>query len=434
MVFYFKSQKKFLIILFFVSLVARALFFYLFTSRNENYNNPDSPAYHGVAVQLVLGNGISSTETKPNFYRLPGYPIFLSLFYKVFDFDIKKTLWAQIFISCFIPILVFFLSLSLFPDKVLLAKIASFYTAIHLGFIFFSGLLITESLFTLFFLVFLILFYKNKNIILAGIFLGLASYFRPVGQYIVFLSIFLLMFFNMPIKRKIRNCFLLLLSWFVIVSPWLLRNFIMTGYLFFHTLPGGRFLNHSAAYVVMHKYNLGYAQARDRLSYDLTRLIDKQKVILGRDLNDIELCKQAEGLSFGYLKQEPVLFIKHSITNILKTIFMPFGEEILFINNKSLLHVKQKLEQYLHPKISSVWLLALMYLELIFMLLVLIGFLGFVLKSIMLRNFIILLKTLSFITLFIVLTLAAGFARLRLPIEPLIYILSFNWWLRVFKF
>ena len=120
-----KKEKKFLIFLFFISFIIRALFFYLFLSKDENYLVADSQPYHCLAERIASGNGITNLDGTPQFFRLPGFPLFLATGYKLFDFDIEKALWLQVILACFIPILVFCLSLILFPSYVLLAKISS---------------------------------------------------------------------------------------------------------------------------------------------------------------------------------------------------------------------------------------------------------------------------------------------------------------------
>ena len=161
---YLKQNKKFLIILLCFSFLIRAILFQFFLSKNENYWTADSQPYNEVAVQIAQGNGIVIENQVASFYRLPGYPAILSVGYKLFNFDIKKTLWLQIFFACLIPILIFCLSLALFPQNILLARVSSIYSAIHLGFVVFSGLLMSETFFVLFFLLFCLLFFSSFNL------------------------------------------------------------------------------------------------------------------------------------------------------------------------------------------------------------------------------------------------------------------------------
>lgn len=230
--FVLKQEKKFLIFVFFLSFLIRFLFFVFFLSKEANYSTYDTHQYHDVAVQIVNGNGISNVDGSPHFYRLPGYSIFLACCYKIFNtIDIKIALFVQLFFACFIPILIFLLSMILFPLNILLAKIVSILSVFHLGLIIFSGYAMTETLFLIFFLLFLILFLKSfnlfwckflidkkskKNFFIAGIFLGIAFMFRPVGHYVLILGLFLLLVSNLDWLSKIRNG-----AMFLLVGLWL---------------------------------------------------------------------------------------------------------------------------------------------------------------------------------------------------------------------
>ncbi len=435
-----KKEKKFLLFIFFFSFFVRALFFFFFLSKSENYWTADSAGYHDVAVQISKGNGISYSNGEPNFIRLPGYPLFLAIFYKLFDFDIQKTLWIQIILASLIPILIFFLSLTLFPVQVLFAKICAFFSAIHLGFLIFAGNLMSETLFCLFFFLFLILFLSNfhllfckkkiinfsyKKIFFAGFFLGIASLVRPVGQYVIVLAIILLIVSRLSFPQKIKGTLFLFSGWLVVVFAWLLRNYLLTSFIFFHTLPGKHFLNHSACYVVMNVHNLSYKQTKEKLAKELDKIFKEEEDKKNRKLNEIEKCLLTEKLAYKYLKQYPFLFLKYSISNVLKTAINPFSEELFFIEKSDSRPIG-----FWMPKISNKWLVPVICLDLIFLFFIWLGFVGFTINAFIIKNHLCqFLKTLPFIVLFIGITLASGFARLRLPIEPFLIILSINFWI-----
>src|SRR3990172_3036914 len=154
-----KQEKKFLLIIFVLAFTVRALFFIFFLSQNNNYWTGDSQEYHNVAQHLALGNGITNPDQTAHFLRLPGYPLFLAMGYKIFNFNIQKTLWIQLVLASLIPLLLFCLSLVLFPQNILLAQSVSFFVAtLHLGFALFSGLFMSETLFMFFFLLFCLFF------------------------------------------------------------------------------------------------------------------------------------------------------------------------------------------------------------------------------------------------------------------------------------
>jgi len=461
----FKKEKSFLIILFLLSFLIRALVFHFYLSKDNNYWQVDSDTYHKVAVGICSGCGIAHEKDTPCFYRVPGYPIFLSLYYKFFDTDQKNVLWLQIILASLIPVLVFLLSLSLFPDCLLLAKISSLYSVFHLGFVLYSGFFMSESLFIFLFLLFAILFFKFRNLFWAGVFLGLASLVRPVGQYFVILSIVMIFLFNKFGIAKLKKAFYLFLGWLIPVSLWLLRNYILLGHIFFHTLPGGHFLYLSAARVAMHVQDCSYWQARENLKKESDLLIQEKTKALGRPLNEIEHCQVLESLALKYFKSYPILSLKNWITDMFRSTFSLYSAELVYLyNNRKEIDYFDKnrsywnmFERYLFPQVSSNFLKLIIFLEILFFLFILLGFALGLLKVLVgvrtifkkpliqsaRRSFFrksevgciegeAWLKVLPFMALFIVLALSGGYARMRLPAEPFLIILSFSFWLNLF--
>ena len=114
--------RKNLALLFFVSLLIRAAFFFFYVQHEERYNQADSPDYHSCAVGMTIGTGMHRFHNKqPIFWRTPGYPLYLSYFYKLFGITSgrfednipaqKAAIWVQIIIDSLIPLIIFFLAL-----------------------------------------------------------------------------------------------------------------------------------------------------------------------------------------------------------------------------------------------------------------------------------------------------------------------------------
>ena len=263
---------------------------------------------------------------------------------------------------------------------------------------------------------------------MSGLFLSIASLFRPVGHYVIFFSSIMLLFSNFSFSKKLKNILVLFLGWFLIVLIWLLRNFLLTGFLFLHTLPGRHFLNHTTAYVLMDCKDISYSQAKEKLIKKLSQKINIEEKQNGRKLYEIEECILAERISFKYFFKHPFLTIKYGLSHICKTALKPFCEELFFIEEKN----GNKINNFLFPKMSKNWFRLIVFLDMFLFLFLLIGFLGFIINSIFNKDFLcVFSKTFPLILLFIVITFAAGFARLRLPVEPLIIILSVSFWMNL---
>ena len=86
------------------------------------------------------------------------------------------------------------------------------------------------------------------------------------------------------------------------------------------------------------------------------------------------------------------------------------------------------------PKVNNKFVILIIYLEIIFFIFLIIGFIGFICSALYIEYFRnILYKLLPFIFVFIFISLSCGFARLRLLIEPILIILSLKFWDYIFK-
>lgn len=510
-----KKYRWFLIGLFAFALFIRAAIFVGYLSKNQNFWQVDSNTYHLIAEQIAQEHGICADPGHPNFYRLPGYPLLLATFYKIFGPDTKNVLWMQIIIAALIPLLIFLLGCILFPQNILIAKAAGIYSSVHIGYVLYSGFFMAESLFIFLFLIFAILFlssvhlffcFQNKcncqedygffrhlslpdpiatsepylmlfddvfeneqqniiqctcqetelikssrNLLGAGFALGLASLVRPVGHYLILLSILILIFSNETWIQKISKSFTLFCGWLFPVIFWLARNFILTGHIFFHTLPGGHFLYFSASRIVMHECNCSFDQAKDMLRKQVDTLVAEKEQTQNKKLSEIEQCYIREDLAKQYFKKYPALAIKLWLTDILRTATSLYSAELLYIESgrkefdyfNAKRTIKSMVYKYLVPQTTKAWLKWLIRLEIFMFLLLILGlFFGFLttafrciknwdseINRIDLCSW---LRSLAFATLFIVIGLAGGYARMRLPAEAFLIILSMSFWIPIF--
>lgn len=433
-----KKHRNFLLFLFFSSFLVRALFFMSFTRHNKNaWIYFDSDQYQTVAQHITHGEGISLEPNTPEFYRLPGYPLFLAGIYTMFGEHVQVALWIQLILASFIPMLIFLLSLTLFPAQYLLAKIAGLVACFHLGFVLYAGMLATESLCVFFLLLFFIFFFgalynfSSAHLFQAGIFLGLASLMRPIGHYLVLLAILMIIYF---MKQKIKNSMLFSAGWLLIISPWLIRNFLLTGALFFHTLPGLHFLQYTAAHIVMQRDHIEYPQARRLVLAQWDHMIATKE--LHKKLNDYERCVLGEKLAFEYIKRYPWYACKYSLIELFKTCAGLYSAVILLADTGkwpdygSGATWMQKVKRFLFPEVEHSFLKPIIYWEIILFFLMMLGMMFFMYGALYDKQMLqCAFVTFPFIMLLIVLTLAYGGARLRMPCEPLLIICAVAGWL-----
>lgn len=432
-----KKNSTFLAIIFFVGFLVRAVVFQGYLSRDTNYWQIDSATYHLVGSSFAQGNGIATSSGAPNFYRVPGYPIYLGLFYKCFGDSPIAALWVQIILASLIPILIFLLSLAIFPNRKRLAMAASAYSVMHLGLVLYSGFLMTETLFLLFFIGFLLFFFSYKHnpklLAVAGFLLGVASLIRPVGHYVIGLTLLVMLLQKGLLNDKIRNGLLLFGAWLVPVAMWLARNFILTGHIFFHTLPGGHFLNLSASRVVMQAEDITYQQARMKVSSEAHKAMRDKQRQNKKALSEIERCYVMEELAIKHFKAHPFISMKIWLTDMFRTSFSLYSAEVLYLasGRKEIDYFAKErglwtmVQRYLVPETDSLPLKTLVWIEILLYAAILFGFARALLTVFCSGNKqqkALWVTILSFIALFIVIALAGGYARMRLPIEPFLII------------
>lgn len=433
-----KSEKKFLLTLFIVAFILRALIFIFLISKKENAWMPyDSLQYFAIAKNIYMNNSMSLADGQPQMYRLPGYPIFLTFGLWLGNGNLNYALWAQIFLACFIPIFIFLLSVTLFPSKILLAKVVSSWATLHVGFLIFSSMVLTETLSLIFLLLFFI-FLFSQRMLLAGIFLGITSLVRPIGHYLLIISIILFLIYSSDLwVTKIKKVCFFSGAWLLVVVPWLIRNFMLTGAIFFHTLPGIHFLQYSASHSIMEQRNLSFGDVQPLLLKEWEMDIEKKELELGRKINDYERCILAEKRAAYYLFKYPWSTIQTSVMEMSKTIVGLFTSLILLSDTQlwpeytinTTLWVKIK--RFLFPPTNNKLVIALIYFDIINLFILLFGlflFMFAVMLSLIKKQYnlftYLALVLLPYISLFIFITLGYGCARLRFPAEPLLMICS----------
>lgn len=396
----------------------------------------DSAHYHEGALGIVYSGSFVGFDGYPLFHRLPGYSTFMATVYSLTNESVFGVLFFQILLSSFIPILIYRIVKQLTNNEAL-SCLSGMLSIIAPAYMIFAGFIMSECLFTLLFLLFLTFFLKSlgapdrkSSILVAGIFFGLASLVRPVGHLLIsILLIFILFFFEGDLRRRVKKLVIFFISWLAIVVPWLVRNFLLTGHIFFHTLPGQHFMNHLAVRIFADVDSISYVEAKRRL---YTRLYCEEIDLmnsLGRKLMDIERCKLSERIAFGAVKNYPLVFLKIAALNCCKTICALYSSELLVIDACGELPSYDRkmswktLDRFLRPDVHNKKIVAIVYIELLFLIFTILGFCLAVWRF--WRNFFNseTVLALALIGFFIVISFGCGYARLRLPIE-IFYILA----------
>ncbi len=227
------NLKYFIIFLFFLYLVL--LFSIFIISPNDVFllgADSSSYIYPGLSFSEKLSLLQKDGSIMHNNTAL--YPIFLSLFFKIFNFE-KSFLYIQLVQILFVFFIAYITSIVDFKfnskDKILVFCLLIFNPNLFSN-AFFAQ---TEILFTLFFIIsifFSIKFINNQENVYAGylaiIFLCISLNIRPISQYYLLLFIiffnFCFLYEKISLKNflKINTIFILIIV--IFVGPWIVRN------------------------------------------------------------------------------------------------------------------------------------------------------------------------------------------------------------------
>lgn len=196
----------------------------------------DALNYDRMARQFLDAGVLGYMSDKPNAYITPGYPLFLSAVYRLFGYvqasPFTQVRIIQAVLGALTCVLTAGVAWKLISRRA--AVIASLASAVYPTFIWATGLLLTEVLYTFLLMGYLYMqlyaMEKRKGIIslLAGAVFAAAVMVRPAIFPFLFLP-FLLYYFRQRDAEPLR-----LFAWaaagaLIVMMPWWIRNYISLG-------------------------------------------------------------------------------------------------------------------------------------------------------------------------------------------------------------
>lgn len=192
--------------------------------------------YEAIARNVAFGHGfVLKPGGETILWRPPFYIYLIAFFYKYFDYPYRLIIAFQFILNALTCVLVNKIGEKIFSPTV------GFFAALTLAcypfFIINSYRLMPESLFSFLlaiFIFFLVRRYQKmtwKHIIGLGILLGIAALTKASIQFFpIFLGGILLLFGKNQgaIRQRLKNMILLIGATFLIISPWTIRNYLIT--------------------------------------------------------------------------------------------------------------------------------------------------------------------------------------------------------------
>jgi hypothetical protein len=468
------------LLLFSAAFLLRAFTFAFIICPGERYIQADSMDYHNCATLIAYANSFTNPGTQePIFWRTPGYPALLAPFYKwlgapTSNLEPHRTahqwiLWIQILLCSLIPIILLLLAWQL-TGSWAIAWVTSIISVVHVGFILATTYLLTDALASLFFYLFLLLitrlwfhagafdwsgtsFKKPWMIAVLGsaFMLAIYTWMRPNGKFLALLVAMLMTCLPaLHIFSRIKKSSIFLFFFFLLLSPWYLRNYELTGKLFFCPMSGA-YLNSFCVPKIIRRLEGGtYLDAHRKAHYAIAYETYEQQQLAKATENTKCISPYLIGtaLAIPYLKNYPHYFIYDWLVQVVKTTFDLFSYQLAALALNCYRY--DPLEEFITEKWSTtlfgpipLWMKLIGWIELLFYILIWFGVCAGLYHYVFvaLWNYWQHKTPLTPMTIlwifcivlfggFVVQTGGFGYARLRIPVEPLLLIASLTYLLK----
>lgn len=318
------SANKKLTLIYFLAL-GLGIFILIFVARHANWsltpylNGNDTVEYLAIAKNLAISGEYSKSVVAPftpNFFRLPGYSVWLALIFSIFKSFVLAVFLGAIVFALSAP-LVYLIMREVFSEE--LAFWSGIIFALEPRMAFSAPFLLSEQifiplfLFAIFFVVKFINYPERKRFILlfAALF-GLLALFKAIVLYLW--PIFII-FFYLQLKRKrqslksaIKIIALSTSIFVVIIAPWLIRNKIVLNT--WQLSSTGGLVIYWGHLEILERY-LGTPSI-----FAYQKLIDRANKLVGADFESVESAKILTREAFAEIKNHPKEYLRVYISNL----------------------------------------------------------------------------------------------------------------------
>jgi len=295
-----KLNLKKLFIIFILAVILRLFFAFIYPQFPVAF---DAQGYDALGWNIASGKGFVTDDGNPVVERSPGYPFFLAGLYKIFGHSHNYVRFFQIIVSLFTLVFIFLLARDIFGDRV--AFVSAFIGATYPPFLSYSGLLLTENLFTfclISFMYFAWLAIKEKKKVfsfLAGLIIGYGILVRE--EAVVFLPVFFLVGF-ICFRKDLKKIMLLILVAICVIAPWTIRNYKVFNKFVLVSSQGG-----STLWISSYKEEWLEWHSEDPYLASLTK-----------GLNSLEAADLLRKKGLENIKEHPFLYVKFCFKRLVR--------------------------------------------------------------------------------------------------------------------
>lgn len=200
----------------------------------------DTLNYHNMAKNFLrngfLGYGINEVTKEPNAYITPGYPLLLTFIYAITDggneYGIFAVKMVQALLGTFTVGLIFLLARKV--GGIVAGIISAVFAVVYPAFLVVTAYHLTETLYNFVFCLYLYLqliaFEKNNKYIhiFTGFIFGVVVMVRPT-IFPLFVAIYLIELLLNRKKEYVRYYIYFTIGLLIIMIPWWIRNYLITG-------------------------------------------------------------------------------------------------------------------------------------------------------------------------------------------------------------
>ncbi len=223
-------EGTFLLVVYLVALAPRLAFVLV---AGHSPPGVDEVEYDIIAKSIIDGKGFSWYLGLPTSFRPPGYPWFLAGVYWLLGPNVFRARMVQAFLTAGHALLTYLVCKKAFNAKA--ARLSAIFVALYIPLILYTVGLMTENLFIpLILLAFYLLLKTRDNwprlfSVLAGLALGASILVRPSVTFFVPLLFLWFYFPKRDWKKAVTNFGIIAVIIVVMVTPWSIRNYNVTG-------------------------------------------------------------------------------------------------------------------------------------------------------------------------------------------------------------
>lgn len=337
---FLRKNRKALIIVFFTALIFRMVFSLPVLFDIERAIGPGSDARNYITLAThILSRYEFSVYGEETGYReaarTPVYPLFVALAYLLSGNRNWFIIISQCVLDALTALLVFSTAIVLL-HSIHAALFAGLLYAMHPHQALYTTQILSETLFTFLiavFMVFLLIFFIRKRmffLVVSGILLGIAALTRPIAFYF-FIPILFVIFIVLRRKYKIllQSSLLFLLSFFLTLSPWYVRNYITFRKVFLTTIGDCNIGYYNAAFVISFKEKIDLREAQFVVEREVKKIYNISDVDYLYASDNPVISKQIASYGYKIIRENPGTYALLHFTGFLHT-FLPVEYAFLY--------------------------------------------------------------------------------------------------------